>query len=506
MKLKLGPLLGIEAENDYTVCFTTDKSIASAAVTVEGQEVLCSKVAELPDGFFWRGKIVIPAPEGIHGRKLTYEITINGETANDPFDRSSWSFYVPGLNEKPLIAYTSCNGVSRSDLITKIENPFALWKDMEKSHNQKPFSLLLMGGDQIYADSIWDKVSDLNTWSALKREEQESRSLTKSMASQIDGFYSKLYIERWRDPTMSLLLASIPSAMMWDDHDIFDGWGSFPKRLQECDVFQGIFHYAKKYFDLYQLRTRDNSTLLSRDANHSSFHFSFRGYHILGLDNRSERSIFQVMSDNNWDDTLDKLSEIDEGNLIVMSAVPIVYRDFSLTESAFEITPWAETLEDDLKDHWRAKEHQGERTRLIMNLLNNARNRSNRAQSKNDENPSLTVKYRTLILSGDVHVGCMGVITDKSKNSTVKIHQVVSSGIVHPSPSLVEWLGIRAVTNDDNESLNEDGTIEARIIKPFGSDKYIRSRNYATIDEGTDNKIWVNWITENDDAPAYPID
>lgn len=26
---------------------------------------------------------------------------------------------------------------------------------------------------------------------------------------------------------------------MWDDHDIFDGWGSYPHALLTCSVFQG---------------------------------------------------------------------------------------------------------------------------------------------------------------------------------------------------------------------------------------------------------------------------
>ena len=47
-----------------------------------------------------------------------------------------------------------------------------------------------------------------------------------------------------------------------------------------------------------------------------------------------------------------------------------------------------------------AKRHQGERMRLIMNLLDFAPNHS----------------FRSVILSGDVHVGGLGLIKDKSKN------------------------------------------------------------------------------------------
>ncbi len=33
---------------------------------------------------------------------------------------------------------------------------------------------------------------------------------------------------------------------------------------------------------------------------------------------------------------------------------------------------------------------------------------------------------------------------------------------------------------------------------PFGSDTYIRTRNYAVLEEGTDRKVWVNWICEEE--------
>ncbi len=29
--------------------------------------------------------------------------------------------------------------------------------------------------------------------------------------------------------------------MTWDDHDIFDGWGSYPPVMQNCEVFQAVW-------------------------------------------------------------------------------------------------------------------------------------------------------------------------------------------------------------------------------------------------------------------------
>jgi hypothetical protein len=110
---------------------------------------------------------------------------------------------------------------------------------------------------------------------------------------------------------------------------------------------------------------------------------------------------------------------------------------------------------------------------------------------------------RTVILSGDVHVGALGVINDHVNND--KIHQVVSSGVVHTPPSYIEWLGISAITNDRNEFLNEDKTLETSMLTPIGSAKYLRVRNFVTINEGTDEKLWINWVCDSRDKPCYAL-
>src|SRR5690606_10842209 len=132
----------------------------------------------------------------------------------------------------------------------------------------------------------------------------------------------------------------IPSVMMWDDHDIFDGWGSFPDTLLECDVFQYIFSTAKKYFEMFHIRSRFNKSLLDPAADHYAFALDFRGYRILALDNRAERTLAHVMSDAQWEKVIDYLKEDKKAHLLVLSAVPVVYRDFSAAEKAFDATPW----------------------------------------------------------------------------------------------------------------------------------------------------------------------
>lgn len=487
-KLILGPILGLESDNVYSVIFVVN-SIKSAIVSFAEKNVDAQKIGDIFSGEVWHAQLKIE--QKTQGNNLNYTINCDGEAYSSQLDVLAWSFYIPGKEEKPKFAYASCNGFSDYKLMNTTENPYHLWEAMEAEHNTAPFSVLLMGGDQVYADSIWSVVESLKTWNELGVEDKVKRQATVDMKKEIDSFYSELYVSRWNKPQVAKMLASIPSIMMWDDHDIFDGWGSYPEKLMTCPVYQAIYDAAKKHFELLQIRGHQNRSLIGNAKNlqHYSMNVKFGKYTILVLDNRSERTLTQVMSPTHWEHIAKALDQSKEGDLLVMTAVPVVYRDFAAAESFVDSTPWEEEVTDDLKDHWRAKEHQGERQKLIMRLLDNARTR----------------KGKTVILSGDVHVGCLGVIRDKRETSPINIHQVVSSGIVHPAPTYIQWLGILAITNDDTEYLDENRSITSDMLKPYGSNHYIRTRNFVTLLEGSDDKLWVNWIIEGKDKPTYPL-
>jgi len=423
-------------------------------------------------------------------------VRAEGQPTADLFGRTSWQFYVPGQTEQPRLVYASCNGFSTGKLAKTTRNPYLVWATMRGQHAQAPFSLLIMGGDQLYADELWkgSRVDSIVNWSHLARDKQLAAQFSKKMERQLDAFYQSLYLRHWRHDDMAYMLASVPSLMMWDDHDIFDGWGSYPDDLQGCRVYQGIFVQARRYFELMQMRTSPNPALpgnqaLIRRGGHFSFGLTFRNYVILGLDHRSERRRNVVMSSAHWDHVKSWLASY-QGNpetLLVLSAIPVVYRSFSLVERFMDATTWEEELEDDIHDHWTAKPHQGERVKLIHNLL--------------FFSARIGVRH-IIILSGDVHVGGLGVI--KEHSSGREIVQVISSGIVHPPPTFLQWFGLQAVTTDRREVIG-NGDLTAEMISPFGADKYIRSRNYVTLETMSDDKVWVNWICEKEIKPEFGI-
>ncbi len=496
-RILLGPLLGLESDTLYTVCFLVSKDTKDPQVVVNDNAVAAKRIQKTPSGgVFWRAKITLPARKKV-GSFHRYRIESAGSVLLDPRKRSEWKFWVPGDSEEPRIAYASCNGFASGDAKTKLDEPYEMWKRMVKAHEREPFALLVMGGDQIYADELWhspSRVPSVEDWSKLSRGERKESPVKPSLQNELDSFYENLYIRHWNQEDMSMMMASVPSVMMWDDHDIFDGWGSYPNDLQTCDVYKEIFKAARRYFELFQIRSKENTTLLNPDRKHYSFALRFRNYGILGIDNRSDRTETVVMSVQNWSDTKGWIRK-NSGRvrtLLVLSAVPVVYRKFSMSEAAFDSTPWQEQLTDDIRDHWRSRYHEGERMKLIMNLLKfNA--------------PGNPGHIKRIILSGDVHVGCMGIIRDHHQRKQKRIYQVVSSAIVHPAPSRFYWWGICAGSNDDPESL-EGGQITTELLEPYGSsDKFLRTRNYAILKEGDDNKLWITWVCEDGRTPEYPI-
>ncbi|MCQ8896974.1 alkaline phosphatase family protein [Limnobacter humi] len=495
--LMLGPLLGLESDTLYTVCFAAPTTVQQASVRLQQGGQATDRPAQClsttAQWGFWRADIQVPTRAT--AQQCAYAVLLDGVVATSQQGLSQWVFEVPGNSQAPRLAYASCNGFSDPKLMKNTAEPFALWKKLLNDHAKAPIHLLLMGGDQVYADSLWGSVPLLKRWSALPKDQKCTLKPASKELAALQSAYVNLYLERWNEPSTAQALATIPSLMMWDDHDIVDGWGSYSDDLQQSPVMQAAFQAANTAFQLFQLRGRStNTTLLAPQAAHHSALLRFRGLNILALDNRSDRCLNRIMSEPHWQTVINTLNTLTNGDLLVMSGVPVVYRDFSFVEQTLDTLPGDQELTDDLKDHWRARAHQGERARFIMRLLDNARQRKARQH-----------QARTVILSGDVHVGCLGVVQDTTGHSPVNLHQVVSSGIVHPAPNALQWAGILATTNDRDETLDENGHVRSRMLTPFGSSTYLRTRNYATLQEGTDGKLWVNWVCENGNQPHYPL-
>ncbi|MFI6872532.1 alkaline phosphatase D family protein [Streptomyces sp. NPDC050400] len=90
---------------------------------------------------------------------------------------------------------------------------------------ERPDVLVLLG-DQVYADETSPATQ---TWLARRRD------LTDPPGTQVADYqeYTHLYYESWLDPDIRWLLSTVPSCMIFDDHDVIDDWNTSAAWLRD---------------------------------------------------------------------------------------------------------------------------------------------------------------------------------------------------------------------------------------------------------------------------------
>ncbi|MFE3017850.1 alkaline phosphatase D family protein [Streptomyces sp. NPDC059256] len=86
--------------------------------------------------------------------------------------------------------------------------------------------VLLLLGDQVYADETSEAT---RAWLA------ERRDLDEAPGAEVADYeeYTRLYDESWLDPEVRWLLSTVPSCMIFDDHDLIDDWNTSAAWLAE---------------------------------------------------------------------------------------------------------------------------------------------------------------------------------------------------------------------------------------------------------------------------------
>jgi hypothetical protein len=110
----------------------------------------------------------------------------------------------PGSMANVLFCPISCNAIDKG---------LGVWKQFSEFVDRALPNFVLMVGDQLYMDE--DKPDTFE-------DELESSS-----ARRREAMAEKYRLNWSRDP-VNHVLANVPTYMMWDDHDIRDGWGSSP--------------------------------------------------------------------------------------------------------------------------------------------------------------------------------------------------------------------------------------------------------------------------------------
>lgn len=416
---------------------------------------------------------------------------------------AAMGFWVPGRGQTMNMMFHSCNGFSLSTNPHNFCGPDPMWRDVLNTHQTRPFHVMIGGGDQIYSDRVMLDTQHFGQWSRMRNPEHKHHApFTNEMKEELESFYLNRYAMWFSQGLFAMAASQIPMVNIWDDHDIIDGFGSYPHHFMETPVFSGLGNVAFKYYMLFQHQSvpeetgaHEPSWLLGREPGPyikqpSRSVFMHMGKHVafLGLDCRTERMRGEVLSVDTVEIVLERcrreLLEGETKHLIVLLGVPLAYPRLVWLENVLtsrlmdpvkamgrigllkggflnKFDGGVEIL-DDLDDHWTSSNHKHERNDLVKDLQDLAAEKS----------------CRITILSGDVHLAAISQFHSNPKLKIPKdkdhryMPNIISSAIVNAPPSDM----LADILNKRNKTHHLDMYTDEDMIPMFTHDVDNRTR------------------------------
>ncbi len=355
-------------------------------------------------------------------------------------------------------AFYSCHMPYKASLFgkTKVVNEH-MWdclNDVLERHYERDLRFVIAGGDQVYSDGV----KTLDIWKYLnKTMKKEGGELLPSREDMV-SWYRDIYHGYWGFPGVRRAFAGYPTYMIWDDHEIGDGWGSFLLGGKKDELDERFPERRKKRLrrkDCLELRDRMRSAAVQvyREYQHShnpdspesgrseafDYHFTAQGAAFYILDgrghrdvNRRSRRVLGAAQFNRFKAWLEVLDPVQTPFLFLVSAVPVLHMLPVLVNQDDSVLADLANLQDDLRDAWEHEKHDSERKALIRALFAVA-----------DRG------IRICILSGDVHTSAAFRMIDKSSGATM--YQLTSSAITYNKPRALGWLlGNTVAENGDS--------------------------------------------------------
>ena len=243
---------------------------------------------------FWKFNLEVEL--GSHQARIAYRINRG----------PAIGFWVPGRGDSMNMMFHSCNGFSASVDPHIFSGPDPLWRDVLNTHQTRPFHVMIGGGDQIYNDAVTRQTTLFREWSEIKNpHHKHSAPFTAEMQDELENFYLNRYAMWFSQGLFGMANSQIPMVNIWDDHDIIDGFGSYPHHTMSCPVFAGIGAVAFKYYMLFQHQSVPEETeaeepswllgaeqgLYINQLSRSLYLSMGKNVSLLGLDCRTERAV-----------------------------------------------------------------------------------------------------------------------------------------------------------------------------------------------------------------------
>jgi hypothetical protein len=366
-RLVLGPLLRYTGSTQATVWVETDQPCEVAVLDARQRTFAF-------EGHHYALVVLDDLAEGsIH----PYEVALDGERVWPPDDgRPRSAIHTRAHERQARLIFGSCRvGDPEREpySLRRSEHPRgfgvdALWslsRRLQTGGEEWPDCLLLLG-DQVYADE-----ASIETRVFIRGR----RDVSKPPCLEVADFeeYAQLYREAWSDPDIRWLLATVPSTMIFDDHDVHDDWniseawvrdmrakhwwearisGAFvsywiyqhlgnlaPPELDEEPLLAALYESDEAGQALRRFaRTSDRETTASRFAYHRDFGRS----RLVVVDSRAARVLTEGQRDMVDADEWAWIVEHARGSydhLIIASTLPVF-----MLEAIHDLEAWNEAI------------------------------------------------------------------------------------------------------------------------------------------------------------------
>jgi alkaline phosphatase D len=320
-----------------------------------------------------------------------------------------------------------------------------MWECMNEAlsrHKEEDLRFLVAGGDQAYVDGV----DSLNIWKYLNKVMHKERGKLYPSLEEMVSWYRDIYRGYWGFPAVRRAFASYPTYMIWDDHELADGWGSFEldrngnkdeldkvfpqrkaRKLRRADCFALLDRMRQAAIQVYTEYQHSHNPPSPVDGqydyavNHGSTALYFldtRGYRDI---NRSKNRILGDEQLSRFCLWLKNLDPQQTRYLFIVSTVPLMHMCSVVANADESTAAKLAGLQDDLRDSWENDLHEEERKALVKALFDTAKR-----------------GIKISILSGDVHTSA--VFRMVCKQSGAVIYQLTSSAITYNKPRLLGWI------------------------------------------------------------------
>jgi hypothetical protein len=466
-QLVLGPLVRYVDEGAATVWVETD---AACEVEVLGRRARTFEVAA-------HHYAVVAVEDLSPGEARDYEVALDGETrwpapgADGPPSRIISLDPGRGLR----FAFGSCRASAPHQppwTRPRREHPQGRGSDalraLARRLRDQPVSewpsLLLMVGDQVYADDAAPRTR------AFIRGRRSSEIEPGEEVADFEE-YTRRYREAWSDPDIRWLLSTLPSAMIFDDHEVVDDWNisdGWQREMSARPWWEDRIAGALMAYWIYQhlgnlspVQLRTDPLLAALQGGHDgasrlrdfalrsdpggagtrwSYSRRLGGAHLVVVDSRAGRLLDpghrEMLDDEQWR-WLDAELRGDVDHLLLATSLP-----YLLPQSIHAAEAWSEGVCDGAWG-WRVA-RLGERLRRLIDLEHWAafRDSFERLAAMLAE---VSAGHRgrapatIVLLSGDVHYGYLAEAHFPARPMQSAVYQAVASPFRQGLTRPMQW-------------------------------------------------------------------